>query len=98
MFLRDKSVFSRLTIGAHANVSQIQLVGKRSAYVRQVDAREQRPRPPDREAQRDTEGMQMVARIIAGVVPIGLIWSVAVMSNLLPVDGSISAAISRPAK
>ena len=26
MFLRDNSVFSRLTIGTHANVSQIQLV------------------------------------------------------------------------
>ena len=42
--------------------------------------------------------MQMVAWIIAVVVAIGLIWSVAAMSNLLPVDGSISAAISRPAK
>ena len=36
----------------------------------------------------------MVAWIIAVVVAIGLIWSVAAMSNLVPVDGSISAAIS----
>jgi hypothetical protein len=39
----------------------------------------------------------MVAWIIAVVVAIGLIWSVAAMSNLLPMDGSIPAAISRPA-
>jgi hypothetical protein len=33
---------------------------------------------------------------IAVVVAIGLIWSVAAMSNLVPVvDGSVSAAISR---
>jgi hypothetical protein len=36
---------------------------------------------------------------IAVVVAIGLIWSVAAMSNLVPVvDGSVSAAISRPAE
>jgi hypothetical protein len=37
---------------------------------------------------------------IAIVVAIGLIWSVAVMSKLVPVDGSemSSAAISRPAE
>jgi len=37
---------------------------------------------------------------IAIVVAIGLIWSVAVMSELVPVDGSemSSAAISRPAE
>jgi hypothetical protein len=40
----------------------------------------------------------MVGWIIAVVVAIGLIWSVVAMSNLLPLDGSTSAAISRPAK
>jgi hypothetical protein len=41
----------------------------------------------------------MLAWIIAFVVAIGLIWSVAAMSNLVPmVDGSDSAAISRPAE
>jgi hypothetical protein len=36
---------------------------------------------------------------IAVVVAIGLIWSVAAMSNLVPVvDGSVSAAISPPAE
>ena len=37
---------------------------------------------------------------IAVVVAIGLIWSVAVMSNLVPVDGSEMslALISRPAE
>jgi hypothetical protein len=37
---------------------------------------------------------------IAVVVAIGLIWSVAAMSNLVPVDGSEMslAAISRPAE
>jgi len=50
-----------------------------------------------RQAQRDVEGMQMLAWIIAVVVAIGLIWSVAAMSNLLPVDGLVSA-ISRPAE
>jgi hypothetical protein len=37
---------------------------------------------------------------IAVVVAIGLIWSVAAMSKLVPVDGSemSSAAISRPAE
>jgi hypothetical protein len=34
---------------------------------------------------------------IAVVVAIGLIWSIATMSNLVPVDGSASAAISQPA-
>jgi hypothetical protein len=47
----------------------------------------------------DVEGMQMRASVvgIAVVVAIGLIWSVAVMSNLVPVDGSEMslAAISR---
>jgi hypothetical protein len=46
--------------------------------------------------------MQMRARMvgIAIVVAIGLIWSVAAMSNLVPVDGSgVSlASISRPAE
>jgi hypothetical protein len=53
---------------------------------------------PYRQAQR--EGMQMRAWLvgIAVVVAIGLIWSVAAMSNLVPVDGSDSAAISRPAE
>jgi hypothetical protein len=35
---------------------------------------------------------------IAVVVAIGLIWSVAAMSNLVPVDGSHLAAISPPAE
>jgi hypothetical protein len=47
------------------------------------------------------EGMQMRALTlgIAVVVAIGLIWSVAVMSNLVPLDGSevTLAAVSRPA-
>jgi hypothetical protein len=39
--------------------------------------------------QRDAEGMQMRTGIgIAVVVAIGLIWSVAAMSKLVPVDGS----------
>jgi hypothetical protein len=42
--------------------------------------------------------MQMLAWIITVVVAIGLIWSVAAMSNLLPMDGSDSAAISQPAE
>ena len=50
----------------------------------------------------DVEGMQMRAWMvgIAAVVAIGLIWSVAVMSNLIPVDGSEMslASISRPAE
>src|SRR6516225_10787689 len=54
-----------------------------------------------RQAQRDVEGMQMRAWMvgIAVVVAIGLIWSVAVMSNLVPMDGSgmSLAGISRPA-
>ena len=48
------------------------------------------------------EGIQMRAWIvgIALVVAIGLIWSVAVMSNLVPVDGSEMslASISPPAE
>ena len=48
------------------------------------------------------EGIQMRAWMvgIAVVVAIGLIWSVAVMSNLVPVDGSEMslAGISRPAE
>jgi predicted tellurium resistance membrane protein TerC len=59
-------------------------------------------RTPYRQAQGDVEGMQMRARMagigIAVVVAIGLIWSVAAMSNLVPVVAdSDSAAISRPA-
>jgi hypothetical protein len=50
----------------------------------------------------DIEGMQMRAWMvgIAVVVAIGLIWSVAVMANLVPVDGSEMslASISRPAE
>jgi hypothetical protein len=43
--------------------------------------------------------MQMLAWMVGIVVAIGLIWSVAAMSNLVPVvDGSVSAAISRPAE
>jgi len=57
---------------------------------------------PYRQAQRDIEGMQMRAWIvgIAVVVAIGLIWSFAAMSNLVPVDGSEMslAGISRPAE
>jgi hypothetical protein len=33
---------------------------------------------------------------IAVVIAIGLMWSVAAMSNLVPVDGSDSGPISRP--
>jgi hypothetical protein len=58
-------------------------------------------RTPYQQAQRDVEGMQMRAWMPAGiavVVAIGLIWSVAAMSNLVPLDGSDSAAISRPAE
>src|SRR6516164_11381343 len=57
---------------------------------------------PYRQAQRDVEGMQMRAWMvgIAVVVAIGLIWSFAAMSNLVPVDGSEMslAGISRPAE
>ena len=53
---------------------------------------------PYRQAQRDVEGMQMRAWMVGIVVAIGLIWSVAAMSNLVPVDGSDSAAISLPAE
>jgi hypothetical protein len=45
--------------------------------------------------------MQMrawMAGIIAVVVTIGLIWSVAAMSELVPVVSSDSDAISRPAE
>ena len=54
-----------------------------------------------RQAQRDPEEMQMRTGIgIAVVVAIGLIWSVAVLANLVPVDGSEMslASISRPAE
>jgi len=57
-----------------------------------------RRKNPYRQAQRDAEGMPMLAWIIAIIVAIGLIWSVAAMSNLLPMDGSDSAATSQPAK
>ncbi|HET9815497.1 MAG TPA: hypothetical protein VFQ33_07015 [Xanthobacteraceae bacterium] len=40
----------------------------------------------------------MLAWIIAVVLAIGLIWSVAAMSNLVPVVDSPSAAISRAAE
>jgi hypothetical protein len=55
---------------------------------------------PYRQAQPDVGGVQMRALMlgIAVVVAIGLIWSVAAMSNLVPVDGSDSAAIARPAE
>jgi hypothetical protein len=57
---------------------------------------------PYRQAQRDIEGMQMRAWMvgIGVVVAIGLMWSVAVMSNLVPVDGSEMslASISRSAE
>jgi hypothetical protein len=58
-------------------------------------------RTPIGKAQRDVEGMQMRACMVVGiavVVAIGLIWSVAAMSHLVPVDGSNSAAISQPAE
>jgi hypothetical protein len=54
-----------------------------------------------RQFQRDAEGKQMRAWMgIAVVVAIGLVWSVAVMSKLVPVDGSEMrlAATSRPAE
>ena len=51
-----------------------------------------------RQAQRDIKGVQMLAWIIGGVVAIGLIWSVAAMTNLVPLDGSDSAVISQPAQ
>jgi hypothetical protein len=66
-----------------------------------TSARRKNMRTPYRQAQRDVEGMQMRAWMAAGtavVVAIGLIWSVAAMSSLVPVDGSDSAAISRPAE
>jgi hypothetical protein len=51
---------------------------------------------------RKLKGMQMRAWTvgIAVVVAIGLIWSIAAMSNLVPVDGSEMslAGISRPAE
>jgi hypothetical protein len=41
----------------------------------------------------------MLAWMVGIVVAIGLIWSVAAMSNLVPVvDGSVSAAISPPSQ
>jgi hypothetical protein len=50
----------------------------------------------------NVEGCKMRAWMvaIAAVVAIGLIWSIAVMSNLVPVDGSETslASISRPAE
>ena len=51
-------------------------------------------------AQREAEGMQMRAWMVGIAVAIGLIWSVAAMSKLVPVDGSEMslAAISRPAE
>ena len=59
-------------------------------------------RPPLGKLNADVEGMQMRAWIvgIAVVVAIGLIWSFAAMSNLVPVDGSEMslAGISRPAE
>jgi hypothetical protein len=42
----------------------------------------------------------MRAWIVVGIVVVvatGLIWSVAAMSNFVPLDGSALAAISRPA-
>jgi hypothetical protein len=57
---------------------------------------------PYRQAQRDMEGMQMRGWMlgIAVIVAVGLIWSVAVMSNLVPLDGSevTLAAVSRHAE
>ena len=51
---------------------------------------------------RDVEGMQMRAWMvgIAVAVAVGLIWSVAVMSNLVPMDdsGMSLAGIARPAE
>jgi hypothetical protein len=56
--------------------------------------------PLFRQAQREAEGMQMRAWMGIAMVAIGLIWSVAVMSKLVPVDGSEMrlAATSRPAE
>jgi hypothetical protein len=51
-----------------------------------------------RQAQCDVEDAKMLAWIIAVVLAIGLIWSVATMSNLVPVVDSGSAAISRAAE
>jgi hypothetical protein len=52
-----------------------------------------------RQALRDVGECKMLAWIIAVVVTVGLIWSVAAMSNVVPVlDGSNSTAISRPAE
>jgi hypothetical protein len=51
-----------------------------------------------RPLQRDVEGVQMLAWVIAVVVAIGLIWSFTAMPGLVPVDGSDSTAISRPAE
>ena len=58
--------------------------------------------PLFRQAQCDAEGKHMRAGMMAmaAVVAIGLIWSVAVMSKLIPVDGSEMrlAGTSRPAE
>src|SRR5262245_34037581 len=57
---------------------------------------------PYRQAQRDVEGMQMDEGKGGSDMEdaIGLIWSTAAMSNLIPVDGSEMslAGISRPAE
>ena len=56
-------------------------------------------RKPYRQTQGDVKGMPMLAWIIGIVVAIGLIWSVAAMSNLVPVVAdSDSTAISQPAE
>src|SRR5262249_28606837 len=49
---------------------------------------------PYGQAQCDIEGMEMLAWIMAVVVGIGLIWSVATMTNLVPLIASDSAAIA----
>src|SRR5262249_54804248 len=56
-------------------------------------------RKPYRQTQGDVKGMPMLAWIIGIVVAIGLIWSVAAMSNLAPVGpASASPAIPQPAE
>jgi hypothetical protein len=52
----------------------------------------------DRQAQPDVEEMQMLAWIMAVVVATGLIWSVAAMSNLVPVVDSGAAPLTGPAE
>jgi hypothetical protein len=56
--------------------------------------------PPISPSSTRPEGMQMRAWMVGIAVAIGLIWSVAAMSKLVPVDGSEMslAAISRPAE